>query len=721
MGSVEPVGSQHDRRRTSQTDGIHQLVVAARGGDLDAYGQLVERLQDVAYAAAYAQLGDYHLAQDAAQDAFIEAFVNLAKLREPAAFPGWFRQILFRRSVRLAAARHPPGGVAPLGAVDEAQDEQSDPVAVAELRELQHSVHAALRALPDHERLVAALFYIGEHPQTAIARFLDIPVATVKTRLHAARHRMRRSLTAMHARIGPTIAAVTAAAAVRDGLAEPRRQRPSRDARFARAVALFAAAQVGDAARLRKILVDDTTLLEARNEQGWTPLRVAAQRGHVAAVGLLLAAGARVDCEADFGSTPLSRAAQHGHTQVVERLLAAGADPTQLGDGWSALQLAARRGHADVVALLLRHGAAAVLDHPDRYEGWTALHGAAAAGSAATIQILLEHGASVDARTARDGQTALHLAVVNRHPTVVRVLLDHGADANVRDRFGTTALGTARERGDELLTVFPGGAVDETSTPPTTEEFAARRQHDALRAAARGDLPALTRLLDLDAGLANAADHFGQTLLCHAAWRGDLSMVRLLIERGVDVRREDPIYHAGYRGHREVCRLLVGHGGVDHLVPNGEPALVALFRAVYGGESERVDALVRETPDLVHAQDANGYTPLHVAAGHGDVPLMRLLLAQASDLEATCRKGRTPLHRAAGQAQRDAVSLLLAAGARADARDGEGKTPLDLAIEKDRDDHRVADLFFTPDLMARRSRARAVRTARRRDAVPSDG
>ncbi|MGH2356216.1 MAG: RNA polymerase sigma factor, partial [Chloroflexota bacterium] len=80
---------------------VADLVVAAQGGDLDAFGALVGRFQDLAYACAYAVLGDFHLAQDVAQEAFVEAYFDLPKLRETAAFPGWFRKIVFKRGDRL--------------------------------------------------------------------------------------------------------------------------------------------------------------------------------------------------------------------------------------------------------------------------------------------------------------------------------------------------------------------------------------------------------------------------------------------------------------------------------------------------------------------------------------------------------------------------------------------------------------------------------------------
>ena len=62
------------------------LVAAAKAGDLAAYGEVVRRFQAMAYAYAYSILGDWHQAEDAVQDAFVEAFVCLGRLREPGVF-----------------------------------------------------------------------------------------------------------------------------------------------------------------------------------------------------------------------------------------------------------------------------------------------------------------------------------------------------------------------------------------------------------------------------------------------------------------------------------------------------------------------------------------------------------------------------------------------------------------------------------------------------------
>jgi len=82
-------------------DELGVLVSRARGGDLDAFGAIVARFQDMALAYAYSVIGDFHLAEDAAQEAFINAYRQLDALREPDAFPGWFRRIVFKHCDRI--------------------------------------------------------------------------------------------------------------------------------------------------------------------------------------------------------------------------------------------------------------------------------------------------------------------------------------------------------------------------------------------------------------------------------------------------------------------------------------------------------------------------------------------------------------------------------------------------------------------------------------------
>jgi len=69
---------------------LESLVEKTRNGDDDAYEIIVRRFQDMAVGYGYSILRDFQLAEDAAQEAFLEAYRNLDKLREPPAFPDGF-------------------------------------------------------------------------------------------------------------------------------------------------------------------------------------------------------------------------------------------------------------------------------------------------------------------------------------------------------------------------------------------------------------------------------------------------------------------------------------------------------------------------------------------------------------------------------------------------------------------------------------------------------
>src|SRR6476659_9438931 len=90
--------------RGSVEDLTH-FIVQVKMGDSDAYEPIVQRFQDMAVGYGYARLGDVQLAEDAAQEAFITAYVGLPSLREPAAFPGWFRRIVIKHIDRIQRKR----------------------------------------------------------------------------------------------------------------------------------------------------------------------------------------------------------------------------------------------------------------------------------------------------------------------------------------------------------------------------------------------------------------------------------------------------------------------------------------------------------------------------------------------------------------------------------------------------------------------------------------
>lgn len=154
-----------------------------------AFGELVRIFQDMAYACAYARLGDFSLAQDAAQEAFISAWQALKQLRQPEAFPGWFRRIVLTECNRLTRRKR-----LPTISLDEGlklTSPHAEPQTAIERDELTKAVFTAINKLSLNERMVVVLFYVQEHSQIDISAFLDVPTTTVAKRLYSARARLR--------------------------------------------------------------------------------------------------------------------------------------------------------------------------------------------------------------------------------------------------------------------------------------------------------------------------------------------------------------------------------------------------------------------------------------------------------------------------------------------------------------------------------------------------
>ncbi len=122
----------------SKTDS--ELVAATRGGDSDAYKELVGRYQGHVYGLAYSLVGDWAEAQDVAQETFIRAYVNLDQLRDPPKFAAWLRRVAFGVAMNWVRAFRPGLFKQLDGRVDldhlEIPDFQPGPPEMVEKREL---------------------------------------------------------------------------------------------------------------------------------------------------------------------------------------------------------------------------------------------------------------------------------------------------------------------------------------------------------------------------------------------------------------------------------------------------------------------------------------------------------------------------------------------------------------------------------------------------------
>lgn len=171
------------------------LIPAVQRGDHIAFTELVHAYQDMAFGYAVAVVGDFHVAQDVVQEAFIIAYFNLSRLHTPAAFPGWLRSIVRFQCARIL--RKQRYSQLRLDDLHEVPASMPTPDEQAATHETRDQTLEAIRALPEAHRAVVILFYVYDYTQQEVAAFLGIPVTTVNNRLHAARKQLKRRLLTM--------------------------------------------------------------------------------------------------------------------------------------------------------------------------------------------------------------------------------------------------------------------------------------------------------------------------------------------------------------------------------------------------------------------------------------------------------------------------------------------------------------------------------------------
>ncbi|XP_072498926.1 ankyrin repeat domain-containing protein 6 isoform X9 [Notamacropus eugenii] len=249
----------------------------------------------------------------------------------------------------------------------------------------------------------------------------------------------------------------------------------------------------------------------AVTKHGRTPLHLAANKGHLPVVQILLKAGCDLDVQDDGDQTALHRATVVGNTEVIAALIQEGcALDRQDKDGNTALHEASWHGFSQSAKLLVKAGAnvlaknkagntalhlacqnshsqsARVLllggSRPDlkNNAGDTCLHVAARYNHLSIIRVLLSAFCSIHEKN-QAGDTALHIAAALNHKKVAKILLEAGADGTIVNNAGQTPLETARHHNNPevalLLTKAPQGSVSAADTP--SSEQAIQRKGEA--------------------------------------------------------------------------------------------------------------------------------------------------------------------------------------------------------------------------------------------------
>lgn len=532
-----------------------ELVLGARKGDPTALTALVRNFQDMAVGYAWSLLGDFHLAEDCAQDAFIQVLSDLDSLREPAAFGGWLRRIVHkhcdRRTRRIREPTVPLEGVVAEMTADVGQASALETLEAAEIAAV---VRRTIATLPAAQREAVALFYIGQRSQSQVAAFLDITEGTVRKRLHDARNALKERMIDM----------------VEKTLQD---DAPSRNDRFETHVLLGAACERGDLDEVKRILADMPQLVrqDALSNDEHQPLHFAAYGNQVTVARHLMS----------LGADPLKGIYPHREATSA-RAIAFDRGFTAFVDAIDA-HLEASRGASDAGRDLcdvtgagdlnrvqdILGADASLLEARDNH-GRTPLLRAVMGGHVDLVEWLLAQGADVEAegaigrplRAALDHGWKVPDDEYPKYTTIAHLLVDKGASIDLWAAAGLGEVAKVRE-----LLAAGADSLNGTGGGDAPLSVAAFRGHaEVVRVLlAAGANPDAVRQIEV------AGEPFQETGLPMwlAANRGYLDVVHALLAGGA--KAEASIYASGtaieqalLHGHRDVADVLFLHGAVGH-------------------------------------------------------------------------------------------------------------------------------------------------------------
>lgn len=185
-----------------------ELVRLAQAGDVEAFGELVERNRRAVFRAALAAVGSPAEADDVAQEAFITAYRKLGSFRGESQFRTWLLSITWRKAIDrrnsltrwLKLTATPPrddAGEDMFDVMDRLPSPLRSQEEVVADQELHRNVMKLIRTLPRKLRDALLLAGSGEHTYEQIAEMLGTPVGTIKWRVAEARRVLKRKLSAL--------------------------------------------------------------------------------------------------------------------------------------------------------------------------------------------------------------------------------------------------------------------------------------------------------------------------------------------------------------------------------------------------------------------------------------------------------------------------------------------------------------------------------------------
>ena len=191
----------HESWSRSMIENSIQLLHRVLDGEEEAFTELVQKYQKKIHALAWRKIGDYHIAEEITQDIFLQVYKNLPTLKNPILFEGWLYVVTNRLCLNWLKKNKVERGHLSVQLLEDTPPKEivdsfytQHQIEQREKEKVEHYqgiVKKLLEILPESERTVITLYYLGEMTAQEISKFLGVSVNTIKSRLHRARNRLK--------------------------------------------------------------------------------------------------------------------------------------------------------------------------------------------------------------------------------------------------------------------------------------------------------------------------------------------------------------------------------------------------------------------------------------------------------------------------------------------------------------------------------------------------
>ena len=417
-------------------------------------------------------------------------------------------------------------------------------------------------------------------------------------------------------------------------------------------------------------LVEGGVNVKKTNHEGQTLLHILSASGWYAAakvIPLVVERGGNIEARDNEGLTPLAVSIKRKKIKNLEALLAAGAKPAGKIDDWHVTFYAYEKWSSNICLLLLEKGADKSLRNDNNQ---TLLHRAMDWNDQGFTPKFLEMKPDLDPLD-NDHRTPLMIALKRVRIDLAWLLMQKGARLDLADNEGWTVQHYLASYNTPAMLAFTAGKVK--------NDVADREGRTPLAVAISGGKTKNVELLLEGGANPNGQDEKGNRLIALALQKNRVAIAKLLLAKGADLTVKDKegntlLKLAAQTGNVEFINVLLEKGANVH--EKSADGSTPLFAAAAGGHKAAAALLAEKGAD-VNARNNDNETPLMKAAAgsaSGHYQTAKDLIEKGADPNAASKSGQAALHMAIEARNPYIVELLLSKGANANVLDPEGNT-----------------------------------------------